>query len=253
MKGGVLVRGGPARETSIVLGEGRRRIIGPKVYGHEEEKPAKRLVSAPNRPDEKNVGKRSVAAPDRGQGEEIKHAERVHFEEKHGTTNEGLPTLNWTRKKTVRMPNGIPAARKEPSPYNLEATMNRKQRVKTELDARNQIPVASKGDKHYKDADREPEFYAQGGLVVGSTMTIKESAKPTLRKKEEGTTQGSPGKKLEATYAKLQQRLAQEYDMQQVNSLTVASQDFQGVPVPSWEERTGNYLVDPGEESPRYN
>lgn len=252
LKGGVLIRGDGSRESSIVLGEGGRRIIGPQVRPQQEPKAAKKLVPAPQRSEEPKVGKRIIPAPDRGQGEEIKHAERIHFEEKHGTTIEGIPTLNWTRKKTVRMPNGIPAARKEPDSYNLEASMNRKQRVRTELDARNQIPAASKGDKFYKQADREPEFYAKGGLVVGSTMTLKESAKPTLRKKEDGTHEGTPGKKLEATYAKLQTRLAQEYDMHQVHSLTVPSKDFQGQAVQSWEARTGNYLVDPGEESPRY-
>ena len=221
LRGGLLVHGDTKDQRSIVLGEGGKKSFPPMYCPPEEPKNAKKVLPEPRREDGERRGKKCLAAPDRGKGEEIKHAERVHFEEKRSISEEGLPTINWTRKRTVKMPNGIPAARNPAAGYNLEATMNRKQRVQTELDKRNNIPTATKGDKFYKEADREPGFYEKGGLVVGSTNTLKASAKPTLRKKEEGTT-GSPGKKLEATYAKLQARLAEEYDLHQVHSLTVS-------------------------------
>lgn len=124
-----------------------------------------------------------------------------------------LPAIGWTTKKAVDQD-------QEPKSYNIESTMNRKQRIKTDLDKRNDIPVSTLGDKSYKEADMETGFYAQGGIIPGSTIVERKSAKPTLRKSEDSTSTIKP-KKLEATYAKLQARLEYEYELNQVLALTV--------------------------------
>ena len=47
--------------------------------------------------------------------------------------------------------------------------MTQKARIKTIEEARNGLPMASLGDKNYKNPDYTPGFFKEGGLVVGST------------------------------------------------------------------------------------
>lgn len=100
--------------------------------------------------------------------------------------------------------------------------MNRKKRIENILVQRNLIPVVTAGDLPFKNADREPGFYAKGGIIPGSTNTLRKSAKPLLRKSEDLSLSTNAGKKLEATYGKMQAKLARQYDLFQVHSLTVS-------------------------------
>ena len=71
---------------------------------------------------------------------EISYPERSHFEERMGKK---LPsthiTADWRRKKTIITAN----ANKEPPNYDIEAIMNRKQRVNSEERKRNDVGVAT--------------------------------------------------------------------------------------------------------------
>ena len=46
--------------------------------------------------------------------------------------------------------------------------MTSKTRVKTLIEQRNGLPMAS-GDKIYKNPDYTPDFFKEGGLITGST------------------------------------------------------------------------------------
>ncbi|RYH32243.1 hypothetical protein EON65_00920 [archaeon] len=209
--------------ATFVAGDRGRKRFESKYSSEEGYRQGKKTVTPPRRQEgEKKEGKRFIPHPTTGQ--EITSKQRKHLEPLQPAlaNARGLPAANWMRKKIVTSEDGTPVSIREPKMYDLEVSMNRKQRVSSPLDQRNLIPAASAGDKSYKEADREPGFYAQGGLVVGSTNTLKPSAKPTLRKSED-TANKSGGKTLEATYGKMKARLALQDDLQQVRALTVSS------------------------------
>ena len=78
------------------------------------------------------------------------------------------------------------------------------------------------GDKPYKEVNHETDFYKKGGLIPGSSIGLKTSGKPTIKKPSD-TTKGTNTKKLEATYSKYLERLEKEYDVTQVHTLTVSN------------------------------
>ena len=86
----------------------------------------------------------------------------------------------------------------------MEGYMNRKQRVKSKEQMRNSIPEATPCDNYYKEADREPGFYAKGGIIAGSTIQLRVSAKPTMRKKDDPANANKNSKKFTMTYAEKQ-------------------------------------------------
>jgi hypothetical protein len=113
--------------------------------------------------------------------EESKYAsdrERRHLVDAQTRRSETAryPTVDW---KAIR--------KLEPNPakeFVMEEFMNRKIRVPTVDALRNGIPVASQGDKYYKEADREPGFYQTGGIVVGSTIQNRKVKKGEMKKNE---------------------------------------------------------------------
>lgn len=229
--------------SSIVLGENGKRRFDQPYSDYERFVPSMKIVDRSNRTTEpREVGKRSLRPS--ASTEHIVPEKRHSSEALRKSNSSMLPVIHWTTKRTVKMDNGEPASRYESSLISLEHTMNQKQRIQNELHSRNYIPVATSGDKAYRAADREPGFYAKGGLVCGSTIAIKKSGKPTLRKSEDvlGTaTAGNGGKKLEATYSAMVARRDLEYDITQVNSLTVRS-TFQNYKLCDDEERVGYYV-----------
>lgn len=207
---------------SIVVGEGGRRHYSPQYSTDERRPEGKRYLSPPKQHHSHNSSKKLISVLEYCD-KEITLPTKKKFKE--STTSKSvrectLPNANWTRKRTVMIDDSTPAANKQSGIVNLEASMNRKQRVDNILSQRNMIPCASSGDLPFKQADREPGFYAKGGLIPGSTNVLRQSCKPTLRKSEDMTLNGT-GKKLEATYGAMKQRLEQEYDRRQVLSLTV--------------------------------
>jgi hypothetical protein len=137
--------------------------------------------------------------------------------------------------------------RKEAPEYDMETYMNKKQRAGESLDRmRNGIRVAVPGDRPFKCAEHEPGYYAKGGLIPGSSIQLRKSAKPERRPGEATTTTTKREKKL--SYAEKQRIASEKYDLQQVAQLTQAF-ERQGNEVPSFEQRTGTYLVKPEDEA----
>ena len=72
--------------------------------------------------------------------------------------------------------------------YDMESYMNRKQRPGRSIESmRNGIPVAVPGDRAFKKVEHEPGYYAKGGLIPGSSIQLRKSAKPEMRGGEEAT------------------------------------------------------------------
>ena len=134
--------------------------------------------------------------------------------------------------------------RGEPQQYDMESYMNRKQRSGASIEVmRNGIPVAVEGDRAFKDADREPGFYAKGGIIAGSTIQLRTKTIPggkggglIVPKKK------SDGPKL--SYSEKLRRAELEYEQGNVVALSVGVAKG-GVEVPSFEARTGAWLVTP--------
>ncbi len=53
--------------------------------------------------------------------------------------------------------------------FSQEQIMTQKQRIKTIYEQRNGLPMASLGDKIYKNPDYSTDFFKDGGLIAGST------------------------------------------------------------------------------------
>lgn len=204
--------------SSIVLGESGKRHFDP-LYSTDEQKPEGKRYLPPPLPKDGHASSKKLISVAEYCSKEVSIPSKKRVKEATSKNEITLPSGNWTRKRTVMADEHTPAAMKESGVFNLEASMNRKQRVENILVQRNMVPVASAGDLPFKQADREPGFYAKGGLIPGSTNVLRQSAKPTLRKSED--TLNSSGKKLEATYAAMKSRLEYEYDRNQVLSLTV--------------------------------
>lgn len=222
MLGPLIVRGSQGYRSSIVLGEGGKRRFDPRYCSGEEKPEGKKYIPPPPSHDNHNSSKKLIPVV-RNCETEISMPRKKHLKDASMRRSESgsLPSLNWTRKRTVVGEDGVSAAFKESSLVNLEASMTRKHRVDSIMQQRNLIPSASMGDLPFKRVESEPGYFAKGGLIPGSTNTLRASAKPTLRKSEDVTNSGG-GKKLEATYAKMKAQLDKDYDVKQVLSLTVS-------------------------------
>jgi hypothetical protein len=212
LQGGIVNSWIPA-DTSIILGEKGKRNFEPRYCAEEQPIVRKYLPRKEYGSEEVTRGKRCIAAPSKG-SIELSHNERVHYPEAFGTPGDAV---GFGRRKSVLQVT-------EKKTHDVETTMNRKQRVPDETARRNGLGVATPGDKPFRQAEHEPDFYAKGGIIPGSTNTLKKSAKPELKKRDDVTKTG--GKKLEATYGKLVERLAKEYDINQVRTLTVSFLSF---------------------------
>jgi hypothetical protein len=228
-------------EDTFVAGDrGRKRF--ESLLSDEEQYVIGRRTLTPPRGRETylmKTGKRFMPIATRGG--EMSNQQRRHLEPLQAAMpyGSGLPSVNWVRKKGILL-------NASTCELNLEVSMNRRKRLETTLERRNMISEASSGDHSYKAADRQPGFFAQGGLVVGSTNVLRASAKPSLRRSESLCAR-TEHKSLEATYGKLKRRLRHEAELRDVLTLTVDSSK-QNQRVASWEERTGCWLVRPEDE-----
>lgn len=158
------------------------------------------------------------------------------------TTSDFYELMMPIKRKTENVPSSVE--------YNMEVTMNRKQRVQPGSERnRNNIPVAKPGDKSFGAADREPGFYAKGGLVVGSTIVARKATCIGARRTE--NTEGSamvtkPLSNTKTYYDKIKRR-NRNSDMDEVMSLTNGTNKL-GQNVPSWEEKSGFYLCSPEDD-----
>lgn len=65
------------------------------------------------------------------------------------------------------------ANKKSAKEYKQETVMTQKKRIMDLYDQRNGLALQSLGDKNYKHPDYEPGFFKDGGLITGSTNTLK--------------------------------------------------------------------------------
>ncbi len=208
-------------EPSIVIGEKGRRRFEPMYSTVMDSKGGKRHITPPKRSNTPPRGKRYI--PHHQSSGEINMQSKKHLFDasmKRSDTTD-LPKVGWNTKGRVTDDSGVPAAEKVSQVYDVERIMNRKQRIVTDLDKRNGIPAARSGDLSFKASEQAPGFYAKGGLIPGSTTTLKPSAKPTMKKNENSSAQTAT-KKLEATFGKMKARLEHDYDVSQVKALTVS-------------------------------
>ena len=139
-------------------------------------------------------------------------------------------------------------ARAEAPEYDMETFMNKKQRAGESIERmRNNVGVAAPGDRPFKVAEHEPGYYAKGGLIPGSSIQLRKSAKPERRPGEATTGATKRGEK-KMTYRQKQLLAAEQSDLAQVAALT-QSFERQGNEVPSFEQRTGTFLVNPEDEA----
>lgn len=204
-------------ENSIVLGDNGKKRFDPQYSLPQEYRPAKRAITPPSRNNDVPRGKRYIPHPQ--SVEDHSSSKKMLFaSSSRRSETSSLPSVDWKRRGQVFDEHGVPVKDKESNNYNLEVTMNRKQRVAGELDKRNGIPEATPGDKPLKKAEHTPGYYAEGGLIPGSTIQNRKTTNPLAGKSNVQMT--STGK-LEATYGALQKKLAHDYDRSQVEALTV--------------------------------
>ena len=67
--------------------------------------------------------------------------------------------------------------------WNVENKMTRKKRILSLYEQRNGMINSNLGDKTYKNVDNSPDFFKEGGLIVGSTNRINYNK--TTRKGED--------------------------------------------------------------------
>jgi len=150
-----------------------------------------------------------------GKEDMIGHNQNRHFSDAQSRRSLEfvMPASDWARKKVVSS-----AVLNSPSEYEVEETMTRKHRLQTNEEIRNFIPSAALGDKPYREADREPGFYAKGGLVTGSTIGVHKSGKPmgksTLVMRESSAMTGP-------SFDEKIKQLQMDYELSQIQALTV--------------------------------
>lgn len=208
-------------EPSIVIGEKGRRRFPPMYSTVQESKGGKRHITPPKRSNTPPRGKRYI--PHHQSSGEINMQSKKHLFDASMKRSDStdLPKVGWTKKGRVMDETGVPAGQKESEVYQLESTMNRKQRIVADIDKRNGIPTAKSGDLPFRASEQASGFFESGGLIPGSTNVLRQSAKPTMKKNENSSAQVAT-KKLEATYGKMKARLELDYDVAQVKSLTVS-------------------------------
>jgi hypothetical protein len=132
--------------------------------------------------------------------------------------------------------------------FGLEQTMNRKQRIPSYEDKRNNLASVSRGDKYYKNADRERDFYKKGGLIPGSCISVRSSGKLEPNRKEENTKVNLSTKSL-LTFEQKNEKAILDNELQQLHALNNPVANRLGLLEPSWERKTGFYMVMPEDEN----
>lgn len=207
----------PVEENSIVLGDKGKKRFDPMLSKSKEYKPHKRPITPPIRLNTPPHGKRCIQVKQSsGEGSDMQSKRHLLPAARKSDYD-----VSWSKKGKVLGPDGKSVAIREPENYNLETTMNRKQRLISELDRRNGINTANPGDLPFKSSEQAPDFYKEGGIIPGSSIQMRNTTKPVPKKNENDAAQTS-NKKLEATFGKMKARLDRDYDVSQVHALTVS-------------------------------
>jgi len=94
------------------------------------------------------------------------HVEKKHMPEKAAQTK---TTYDHQKPKRVCFETHNKPTFNE---HGVETNMQKKARVNDLAAQRGNLPLASLGDKNYKDVAYEPGFFLAGGLIPGSTNKV---------------------------------------------------------------------------------
>lgn len=208
---------------SLAIGESKRRFFSSQYAQEQEFRPGCKMVEHRDRSDSgEHIPVRrpqlhtlTFTASDR-------YRDRRHLKESDlpSVKNPVEKDVDWTRKRVTLDEKQQPVSHFRSSEYNLEYNMTRKHRVEDAHKQRNGIPIASLGDKPFKIAELAPGFFAEGGLVAGSTIRAR-PPKQLKGSKKEDQTLGKSIKSLTAMEKRTQ--YINDSDKRQVAMLTVST------------------------------
>ena len=227
-------------DKSLIVADAGKHHFVPSFSQADEWRQGKKLVEGRRLQGDYYVerGKKSIRPTHNGETQEWTEQRRHNLEEAMRRSEEtGELCVGFTKLRKFQ-------TRKVGPEYDMEGYMNRKQRSGASVDVmRNGIPVAIPGDRPFKDADREPGFYAKGGIIPGSSIQLRE--KTSVGGKGGGliVPKGKQGRPT-LSYAEKLRLKELEYEKGGVMLLSVGG-THKGVEVPSFEARTGNWLVTP--------
>lgn len=195
---------------SLVAGENARRHFDIPRGIPEEFIPSKRLVSHCEHGPEMRNTRLAIHTNRYNKSGIYNPAEQRHFQNLLK-----LPPCSVKRPAKMQVDTVLNS-----SEYSLTDTMTRKKGVEKEK-VRNLIPVANLGDKAYRDPSRSSGFFAQAGLIPGSTFCISKS-RATLSKSSTDATSDAPIRKI-ASLSAIEKRNIEVLmsDRDQVAALTV--------------------------------
>ena len=82
-----------------------------------------------------------------------------------------LPAISLKNNGTLNYSKNISFS--SSSEINIESIMNKKKRIYSLDQQRNYYKINNPGDKNYRYVEHSPDFYKEGGLIVGSTNKIR--------------------------------------------------------------------------------
>jgi hypothetical protein len=207
---------------SLVIGENNRRHFPSRHAEQPAFKPGCKMIEHMDRcPDDVILPKRRAQLHTLTFTAADRYRDRRHLTESDlpSTHNPDCKDVNWTRKKVpIDERHHLPVAQVRSSEYNLEYRMTRKHRVSDVNQQRNEIPIASLGDKPFKIADSSPGFFTQGGLIAGSTIKPRPPKQFKGNRNEEDTL----GRSIKSmTAMEKRSQYINDSDKRQVDMLTV--------------------------------
>ena len=228
------------RPSSILLGGSIRAQFDAK-YCTSSERRGIKIVNRQDAPEDvRHHGKMYIPAKETKNHEFVPSVKQFHSI-KDASSGSFVVKKGWTGK--VRLTSSTSEL------HGIEDAMGRKQRLTSEEHQRNDIPAVSRGDKYYKEVDRERDFFKSGGLIPGACITTRKAKTQLGKEFSAASSHPCPcNPKPSQTY---QQKRREELlfdELKQLRDLNNCSERL-GQEIPSWEERTGLYLVKPEDEN----
>lgn len=147
-----------AQLPSLVLGEKGKKRFEWQYSTVAEFKPGRRTLSPPSRPGDSKRGKRYIAPRQYDNPESSFSCSSSTSMSTKRSESTDLPAVGWTRKTMVGS-DGKLLSSKVSEEYNIETVMNRKQSISN----------LSASSSALKNVEHQPSFFADGGLIPGST------------------------------------------------------------------------------------
>ena len=227
------------KPQSIVLGESIKghfdvqygdtdNLRGIRIVGHQEY--SSEVI---------HRGKMFLPGKDTEHCKFVPSVKQFHGIAKKASEPSNQLSRDWTGKSRLS-PN-------ESGVYNVETIMSRKTRMLSNEQQRNDIPSSSKGDKYYKEVDRERDYFKKGGLIPGSSIAIKGSITGGIIKKY-SHDMGRTTFETKLSFKEKQEKELLDNELKQLKDLNNSSEHL-GQEISSWEGRTGSYLVRPEDEN----